>query len=294
MLSGRTPYVHSSGTQLLIMHLIERPPPLRKLAANVPAYAEAAIMRALAREREDRHSSIPAFLSELRGNAGKSTAILSQPSSSSIHAARKVKTVRRTERLDAVQPNTTFSRAAGDVVSAESTESAESNEHLPMPRSRRMVFVGAGVVSLCAVAAVAVSLKYRQRPAGGGQEATRSPVQISRPSIAPPEPMPTPLPPTNPPVIPKEQDIPTAGIALKLAEATAAESAPPAPKQPITGDERRKKRLKTAESPHASGGGPQAISPSPEPRRRPSVPPTGAPPAANPGPAPKIIKPIEF
>lgn len=286
MLAGRTPYVHSSGTQLLIMHLVERPPPLRKLAANVPAYAEAAIMRALAREREDRPSSIPAFLSELRGKASRSTAILSQPSSSPIPPARKVKAARRTERLDAVQPNTTFSRSAGDVVSS------ESNEQLPMPRSRRMVFVGAGVVSLCAVAAVVVSLKYRQRPAGEGQEATGRPVQISRPVMAPPEPIPAPLPPANQRVIPREQDIPTADVAEKHAEAIAAEGTQPAPKQPPIGDERRKRKIKAAENAHSSGGSPQAISP--EPRHHPSVRPTGASPAANPGPAAKIIKPIEF
>jgi serine/threonine protein kinase len=65
MLAGRTPYVAATGTEMLVMHLTETPPPLHELVADVPAHVEAAIVRALARARDDRFDSISAFLEAL-------------------------------------------------------------------------------------------------------------------------------------------------------------------------------------------------------------------------------------
>jgi len=79
-LAGRTPHVAASGTEMLIMHLTEMPPPLRELVPDVPAHVEAAIMRGLARARADRFDSMASFVGALRADADPDA--LTRPSSS--------------------------------------------------------------------------------------------------------------------------------------------------------------------------------------------------------------------
>jgi serine/threonine protein kinase len=64
-LAGRTPFVAATGTEMLVMHLTVPPPPLR--LEDVPAHLEAAVMRALAKERADRFDSVAAFVRALNG-----------------------------------------------------------------------------------------------------------------------------------------------------------------------------------------------------------------------------------
>ncbi len=160
MLAGRTPYVAATGTELLVMHLTETPRPLRALGANVPAHVEAAIMRALSRAREDRFDSVTAFLGGLRGDAGTSTAVVSQPSASEapppVIAASRVAPVERTAVLPTA---TTFSRTAGEIGKEGSDSSDE--EQLATPPSRRWIFLAFGGA---AVAGLALLLLVPARP----------------------------------------------------------------------------------------------------------------------------------
>jgi hypothetical protein len=82
MLSGRTPYVAASGTEMLLMHLAATPPPLRQWMADLPAHVEAAVMRGLARARTDRFDTMASFIAALRGAGQGGTSALDQPSSS--------------------------------------------------------------------------------------------------------------------------------------------------------------------------------------------------------------------
>ncbi len=75
-LSGRPPFVAASATEILVMQLTVIPTPLREGLAHVPAQVEAAVMRALAKERTDRFDSVASFISALHGQ-GVATKIAS-------------------------------------------------------------------------------------------------------------------------------------------------------------------------------------------------------------------------
>jgi serine/threonine-protein kinase len=140
-LAGRTPHVAASGTEMLIKHLTEPPPPLRDLLADLPAHVEAAIMRGLARARADRFDSMESFVGALRAEAG--TTALSRPSPSEQRPAFRESPVAGAERNVAVQSITTFSRATGEVA-----EAAGDDALLAAARHRRWPFfaVGGGAV----------------------------------------------------------------------------------------------------------------------------------------------------
>jgi serine/threonine-protein kinase len=82
MLSGRTPYVAASGTEMLLMHLAATPPSLREWVADLPAHVEAAVMRGLARARTDRFDTMALFIGALQGDEQGGASALNQPSSS--------------------------------------------------------------------------------------------------------------------------------------------------------------------------------------------------------------------
>ena len=285
LLAGRTPYVAATGTELLVMHLTETPRPLRELAADVPAQVESAIMRALARAREDRFDGISAFLGALRETAGRGTVDLSQPSSPAASPAFGAGPLPRTERIVPVQPNTTFSRSTGDL------ESAFDDEPPSVHRGRRIALVGIGALALCA-AVVGVGLKVRARAGGDGQGLTKKPATLLRPIAAQPEPLIAPPPPTTKPAIPNEPDIPTAEAIQKREEVIAADSTQPAAKHPtVAGGERAKRTVRGRTGIHAREGEPRNILP--------KIPETVEPPVVKPPPeksetAPMIIKHKKF
>jgi serine/threonine-protein kinase len=114
-LAGKAPFVAASATEILVMQLTVRPAPLRERLAHVPAHVEAAVMRALAKDRADRFDNVAAFVSALRGegvgaevaSAGSpvamaSAAVLARPSSDATMMA-------------GARAATTFSRATGEV-----------------------------------------------------------------------------------------------------------------------------------------------------------------------------------
>ncbi len=144
-LTGRTPHVAGSGTELLIMHLTATLPPLRELAPAVPAHVEAAIMRGLARERASRFDSMAAFVGALREVAGAPAPEATSPSE--VSSAARTKPVVLPERNLAVPRTTTFSRATGEVEAEASDES-----FLDGTRTRRWMPFAVGGVALAALA----------------------------------------------------------------------------------------------------------------------------------------------
>ncbi len=122
MLAGRTPYVAATGTEMLVMHLTETPPPLHELVADVPRHVEAAILRALARARDDRFDSIPAFVGALTGSTTAATAFLSESEPAECIPPARAIPAARMERTAVLPASTTFSRATGEVQAADSDE----------------------------------------------------------------------------------------------------------------------------------------------------------------------------
>jgi serine/threonine-protein kinase len=144
-LTGRTPHVATSGTELLIMHLTATMPPLRELAPDVPAHVAAAIMRGLSRERASRFDDMAAFVGALRAVAGAPAPKPTSPSE--VLPAARSKPVVHLERSPAVPGTTTFSRATGEV------EAETSNESFPdSARSRRWMPFAVGGVALAGLA----------------------------------------------------------------------------------------------------------------------------------------------
>ena len=66
MLTGRRPFEGDTPQQLIIRRLLELPPAIETLRADVPADVAAAVIRALARERAERWASAEEFAQELR------------------------------------------------------------------------------------------------------------------------------------------------------------------------------------------------------------------------------------
>ena len=139
MLVGRTPYVASSGTEFLVMHLTATPQPLRELIPGVPDHVEAAIMRGLARERENRFASMAAFIGTLTSAVAAPAPARSLPTE--ILSATGQEPALHVQRTAALPARTTFSRATGEVGVEASDEAL-----LAAARSqRRMPFVVGGV-----------------------------------------------------------------------------------------------------------------------------------------------------
>jgi serine/threonine-protein kinase len=125
---------------MLVMHLTATPPPLHELVADVPAHVEAAIVRGLARTRDDRFDSIPSFLEALQGSAASGAIVLSQPEPAKALVVATEVLVARTAVLPA---STTFSRTTGEVVAADDDEQLLATKQ---PR-RWLPFAIGGVVA---------------------------------------------------------------------------------------------------------------------------------------------------
>jgi serine/threonine protein kinase len=142
MLAGRTPHVAAAGRELLFMHLTKTPPPIRELAPDVPASVEAAIMRGLARAREERFDSMESFVAALREDLAAPapnrilpTEVLTAPGPSPVKGVNRMASASR---------STTFSRATGEIGQA-----AETDKPLvATTRNRRWPVVALGGLAL--------------------------------------------------------------------------------------------------------------------------------------------------
>ena len=65
LLTGRPPFIGSSPAELFTQHLTERPPRPSELMGEIAPSLEATLLRALAREPDERHPSVDAFAREL-------------------------------------------------------------------------------------------------------------------------------------------------------------------------------------------------------------------------------------
>ena len=80
LLAGRPPFTGPSAMAVITQHFMTPPPPLRTLRADVPARVEAAVLRALAKEREARFATAEEFAAALEPGAGaEATAVAAAP-----------------------------------------------------------------------------------------------------------------------------------------------------------------------------------------------------------------------
>jgi serine/threonine-protein kinase len=145
-LTGQPPFMAASATEILVMQLTATPAPLREGIANVPLHVEAAVMRALAKERNERFDSVASFVSALRGE-GVATKV--GTAGSPVVGARAADSDRPSDPAPmAGAPSvTTFSRATGEV------GVAASDEALPtVARHRRWPLVALGGLAVMGLA----------------------------------------------------------------------------------------------------------------------------------------------
>ena len=133
-LAGRTPFVAATGTEMLVMHLTTPPPPLG--LADVPAHLEAAVLRALAKERADRFDSVASFVEALHGDGVAAEAASAETVIAGTTAATDAAD---RERMAAAPAITTFSRATGEVGPL-----TDDEVPLTLARTRRWPFVALG------------------------------------------------------------------------------------------------------------------------------------------------------
>lgn len=193
-LTGSTPFVANSGTEMLVMHLTAPVPPISE-RARIPAYASEAIMHALNKDRAQRFDSMNSFIDALTGvKTMQSMAPLATRT-----GIEMVRATRAAQQASTVSSVTTFSRSTGEL------ESDEAGTPMPARRSKRwpvLIGAGAAVVGL----AVFAFTRLGHAPETTAQTTTNAVVQPD-PAPTPPAavlpslPAPdagTPLPATNP------------------------------------------------------------------------------------------------
>jgi serine/threonine-protein kinase len=233
-LAGRTPFVASTGTEMLVMHLTETPPPLRQWAADVPAEIEAAVMRALSKQRSDRFESVASFVDALVGVATRTGFASAGPPAEGATQAQLEAGLERTIAAAAI---TTFSRASGQVDSSSSDEAL-----LAASRPRRWPLVVFGGL---AAAGLAVFLAARPGPAS--QKSQARPAAPASPAVA--------YPVAQPEVAPTAPNAPDAGTTPsavvkssgKSADSVPASKASKAVAKPAVSPQPRTRKRKSAE-----------------------------------------------
>ncbi len=181
MLAGRPPHVAATGTELLVLHLTETPLPLRTFAPNVPAYIEAAVMRALARQREDRFQSVGDLLDALNQRTAVADVtprrFAERPAGASISASAAPTTAPSV---------TTLSQVAGDV---------DTDASPVAGRSRRwLALAGAGVVLAGIVGLLLLRPHRSAEPQATPAGAVALTGTVVAPPLVPPAPRPAVLP----------------------------------------------------------------------------------------------------
>ena len=215
-LSGKPPFVAPSATEILVMQLTVNPAPLCEGLAHVPAHVEAAVMRALAKERDARFDSVAAFVSALRGD-GVATQVGSAASPvAGMCAGASARPSSDAAQMAGAPAVTTFSRATGEV------EVAANDEALPtVARHRRWPLVALG-----GLVGMGLALFLLARPSHGptSPEATGS-TGVAVPAAAATRPATRQSPPREG-AAPVFLGVPDAGVAAELSASKPSASKP--------------------------------------------------------------------
>jgi eukaryotic-like serine/threonine-protein kinase len=257
MLCGSPPFVSAGYGEVLVMHLTQPPPSPRAINPNIPEPLEAAILKALAKNRDQRFAS----MGELQAALGRiptaaSHRVVRDPTPVEI-APTYFATPAPRQATGPERPptpkSTTFSATTG-IMTAIETASRRSAR-------RRAVLVAGGVATL--VVAGGLAARTVLAPATVTVRAGGAPP--APPRVVAPEPVPPPAPP------------PPAPEPAKVEPVVAA----PAP-EPVEPPRRTVKRTATRKAK------PVASAPA-----APTVVPTATTPAQAPAPAPPAKKPAE-
>jgi serine/threonine-protein kinase len=209
LLAGVPPFVSQSATEMLVMQLTAEPPPLRQYLPDLPEFVEQAVMRALAKDREKRFSTVDYFVGALGGDfppftVGGNPSFLTSPAErrpgQSLYASQGFGYQRtpapvlvggRASRVGITPapmslPNqtiTTLAHARGEAVS--SAPNASSDDEFAAIRPKRWPVV-VGVAGLAVVALLFFAIRPDRLLGAGPAPAQPGPAGVvSQPAAAP-------------------------------------------------------------------------------------------------------------
>ncbi len=252
MVCGSPPFVSEGLGDILMMHLHDSPAPPRTLNPDIHEALDAVILRALAKDRDQRFASMADFQQALRsavpadtagngpralaetvdatsplpapGGASESAALAPTQALEQESAASKAAPASASPAISwAAAPSTTFTSTVGQVLAA-----AREQARRRMSRARRAVLAGGVLVAAALVLYATVLHEGRQPPASLPSAAPTAPAATpdAMPVLPPP---PSAVLPTGPP----DAALPEAQAAIVVAD----KSRPATPK-----DQRRDKK----------------------------------------------------
>jgi serine/threonine protein kinase len=172
LLIGRVPYQADTPYAVIHDHIYAPLPLPRSIKPGFPEALERVLLKALAKERDDRYASVAELMTAFEAAA---QAIISEvPTQTSAPEAQ------RSGVTD--QPSVVplpITPVAAPAISAAPTQATST------PKSNKVVWIGLGIVALIAVAVIALLVVYRNPPLPPGAQQA-APANVQRPPDQPP------------------------------------------------------------------------------------------------------------
>ncbi len=276
MLCGGPPFVGQGFGEVLMKHMTEMPVPPSQHNPEVPPHVEAAILKALAKKRDERFANLAEFQMALGLATGtfppRSVAVADVSTRPATMSQRPGTLARAPAAATGVRQVTTFSAHSGAM------DDDDPAIEVPGRNRRRLSIVGGGAAAALVVVALVVVLPGGKKPPTPAAVSAVAPAQPTAPAVpAPPVALPVPA-------------VPAVKPAAQPAVAAPTESPPsvaePAQPKPVAQKPKKmSKALAVAKS--APVARPAAATPAPKPSAplkslpiSPPSPATASPPAA--------------
>jgi serine/threonine-protein kinase len=193
MLCGAPPFVSPGFGDVLMMHMTKEPAPPTSINPEIPPHVERAILKALAKRREERFDNMDALRSALRDGSGAEKSARPAPA---IQAGQTIALPSAGAAGVGTRPLTTFSSGTGAMETVDGADDVVA----PAGSSKRWLAIGGTVAVAAAFVGFFTLGGGKQAPTTGGEPIAAAPSPL--PSAASPAPKAEPAPPPSPPVVP--------------------------------------------------------------------------------------------
>jgi serine/threonine protein kinase len=279
MLTGAPPFVAVGFGDMLMLHMMQPPAPLRSLDDRIPPHIEAAVLRALQKTREARFSSIDEMKRALLEPSARPVSVAPATHTLRFEEAPHGEPRRAATEQMVVSPTTisTLTSSTGEMVAAQpattDVDTQRAQPTLPVRRSRRALSTGAVLLGAGGVAAAIIvgATQARSKHAAAPGTAQELAAPVPTPSRAPvPLPFPAPSPnsgsPPEPAVVAPAADAPPVEVEPEHRDlASTAKHAPAA--RPARGKSRGAQPSRVASAPAVAA---PSAAPAPKPTTAPA------------------------